>query len=230
MTGGKMAVSEQSADVQPYPWVILTGPPRVPARFPRLYRRLELGALALSYMLHAWGTTEEDRALEFPCDSYVKPPLYSYYRGIEVLAPREIVFRWLCQLRVSPYGYDIIDNLGRRSPRELTPGAEQLEAGQRVMVMFEVVEFEQDVHISVHGARGMQFFGDVALTYRVVPCGPTRCRIVVKTTAQARGKWRRELFPLGELPHMRKQLLTLKQLAERQFLRELADGRSPSAQ
>lgn len=202
---------------------------RVPTRFPRLYTRLERSWSSL----HTWGTTAEDRALSFPCDSYVKPPLYSYYRAIEVLAPPEIVYRWLCQLRVAPYAYDWIDNFGRRSPRQLTPGIDQLSPGQRILVMFSVVEFTPNEQITMHGARFLTFFGDVAMTYRVVPCGPGRCRIVSKITAHVQhsfiSRLRRDYFPLGELPMLRKQMLTIRSLAERQALEELlargaADG------
>jgi hypothetical protein len=40
------------------------------------------------------------------------------------------------------------DNLGRRSPRELTPGLDQLQVGQRIMTIFHLASFEPDRHLS----------------------------------------------------------------------------------
>jgi hypothetical protein len=200
-----------------------------PTRLPRLYGRLARSCSSINGLFHAWGTTEEERAMSFPCDSYVSLPQLYYHRGIEVLAPREIVYRWLCQLRVAPYAYDWFDNYGRQSPRRLTPGVEQLRPGQRMLVMFKMVECVENEQITMRSARFERFFGEVALTYRVLPRGVNSCRIVTKLTGHDTGSYawrlRRDYFPIGELPLMHKQLRTFKHLAERQFLEELAGGR-----
>ncbi|HKP91924.1 MAG TPA: hypothetical protein VJT75_18295 [Thermoleophilaceae bacterium] len=121
-------------------------------------------------------------------------------RAVTVDAPPATVFRWLCQLKVAPYSYDLIDNFGRRSPRTLTPGADHLEPGQRVMTIFRLVSFERDRHITI--ARGDW----IAVTYAIAP-GRLLMRI--------RTRNRKRLLPYADLPMARKQLLTLKGLAER---------------
>src|SRR5262245_41782307 len=89
-----------------------------------------------------WRSTPDERRMPFPCDRHVSGPEAAYFRAVDVQAPAAIVFRWLCQLRVAPYSYDCIDNLGRRSPRRLTPGLDRLTVGQRFMTGFELVDFE----------------------------------------------------------------------------------------
>lgn len=204
---------------------------RRPTRLTWLYKSLVRACAPLHQMFHAWGTTAEDRARSFPCDSYVRAPAVSYYRAVEVLAPKEIVFRWLCQIRIAPYSYDWFDNFGRQSPRELTPGLERLGVGQALLVMFRIVDFAENEHITVLGETFEWIAGQqLAMTYLVVPRTSSSCRIISKLTGHHGpltylNHLRREYAPIGELPLMRKQLLTMKQLAEKQFLEELADGR-----
>src|SRR6185369_11959475 len=90
---------------------------------------------------YTWGSTAAERAMSLPCDRYLDPPEQVLHRALDVDAPADVVFRWLCQLRVAPYSYDWIDNFGRTSPRTLTPGLERLAVGQTCMTMFELVEF-----------------------------------------------------------------------------------------
>jgi len=164
----------------------------------------------------AWGSTADERARRFPCDGLVPEPAQALFRAVDVAAPPAVLFRWLCQLRVAPYSYDWIDNLGRRSPRQLTPGLERLALGQRLMGAFELVAFESDEHLTAV-ANG-PLVGQVAVSYVVVPQGARRARLVVKVLVHyAPGPigWAvRLLLPWGDLVMMRKQLLTLKRLAE----------------
>jgi len=136
-----------------------------------------------------------------------------------VAAPARVLFRWLCQLRAAPYSYDWIDNFGRQSPPRLTPGLERLAVGQRVMTFFELVAFEPDRHLTlVARAPGFGAILGVALSYVVAPRGESSSRLVVKMLVRyPRGPlgWAmRGLLPWGDLVMMRKQMLTLKRLAE----------------
>jgi hypothetical protein len=204
---------------------------RRPVRWRRLYNQMERVGTSLQQTFNTWGTSEEECAMSFPCDSYVEPPVVSYYRSIDVLAPPELVYRWLCQIRIAPYSYDWFDNFGRQSPRQLTPGLEQLSVGQALLVMFRIVEFAENEHITVLGETFEWFTGQqLAMTYRVVPRTTNSCRIITKLsghygpdTVLKRLRW--EYAPICELPLMRKQLRSMKLLAEKQFQEELADGR-----
>jgi hypothetical protein len=173
----------------------------------------------MSTAITTWGSTPGERAMTFPCDARCAADGESLHRAVTVRARPATVFRWLCQLRVAPYSYDWIDNRGRASPRELTPGVERLERGQRVMRIFELVDFERDSHLTLVLRHGGALFGRLAVTYLVLPLEGGGSRLVVKLreVVRARGllaraRWR--LLALGDLLMMRKQLLTLKALAE----------------
>jgi hypothetical protein len=170
---------------------------------------------------HVHATTAEERAMPFPCDRYEGEPDDAYFRAIDIEAPGQNVFRWLCQLRAAPYSYDLIDNFGRRSPRRLTPGLDDLQLGQRFMTIFDLAEFERDVHITLVLRRGQRPLGGGAVTYGIAPRDSGSCRLIVKILVRHPGgsiesRLRGLLLPWGDLVMMRKQLLNLKELAEGQ--------------
>jgi hypothetical protein len=131
-----------------------------------------------------------------------------------------VVYRWLCQLRAAPYSYDWIDNRGRRSPRTLTAGLDQLAVGQRVMTIFRLASFAWGDHLTLalpEGGRGERAFGRLWVTYRVVPeASATRllAKLRVASRPGLRGRLSGALLAWGDLLMMRKQLLTLAHLAE----------------
>ncbi|HEY7597227.1 MAG TPA: hypothetical protein VH969_29045 [Actinophytocola sp.] len=159
-----------------------------------------------------WGATRAEVAEPYPCDELVPGPTESWFRAVDVDAAPPAVYRWLCQLRVAPYSYDFIDNLGRRSPRTLTPGLTELALGQPVMNIFTLAGFVQDLELTVRltdrWARLM--FGDLAVTYRVAPG-----RLVAKLVVSARplSFLRRRFLAWGDLVMMRRQLRTIARLA-----------------
>jgi hypothetical protein len=96
------------------------------------------------------------------------------------------------------------------------PGVEQLVVGEKVLI-FELASFAVDEHFTI-AVRGHRVFGDVAISYVVVPAGPGVSRLVAKLVmvpiGGIAGAVLRRLLPAGDLVMMRRQLLNLKALAE----------------
>jgi hypothetical protein len=152
-----------------------------------------------------WGATPSEQAATLPCDALVHGPCVRADRAISIGASPTIVFAWLCQLRLAPYSYDILDNFGRRSPRQRTPELVHLEIGQRFMTVFTLQSFVGDEQITLRTSR-------VAVTYAVrARGGGARLHVRVLFEVPA---FIGRVAAMGDLVMMRKQLLTVKSLAE----------------
>lgn len=154
-----------------------------------------------------WGARPAERTIALPCDALCPRAGVQADRAISIAAPPSIVFSWLCQLRVAPYSYDLLDNFGRRSPRQRDPELVHLETGQRFMTVFALQSFADGEHITLR-AKG------VAVTYAVQPEG-AGSRLHARVWF-AGPRLPSRVLALGDLVMMRKQLLTLKSLAERE--------------
>jgi hypothetical protein len=170
--------------------------------------------------VRTWNATDAERADVYACDALGFPHDDAYYRAVDVSAPPALVFRWLAQLRAAPYSYDLLDNFGKRSPPQLTPGLERLAAGQRIMHIFRVVSFvpDEELTVALRGGVATALMGDFAGTYRVRPA-PNGSRLVAKVLVRyprgVYGALLRRWMPGLDLFMFRKQLLTLKRYAER---------------
>ena len=172
----------------------------------------------------SWGITPDERARDFPCDALLNYIDDRLFRGITINAAPEVVFRWLCQLKAAPYSYDWIDNGGRQSPQQLTPGLERLEIGQDVMTIFTLTGFTVDRQLTIRlkpSRSASSVFGDIAVSYLIVPKVEGDCRLLVKLVVQytrtLKGRLMRRFLPWGDLIMMRRQLMNLKRLAEKHY-------------
>ena len=165
---------------------------------------------------YSWGETEAERTAAYPCDRLIAEPHQTVHRAVDVDAPAPLVWRWLCQLRVAPYSYDWIDNWGRTSPQALIPGLDELAVGEKALAFFKIADFERDRSITLYTPRSI--FGELAISYCVAPTSDTASRITVRLLARYPRSvaWLvRHIPPIGDWVMMRKQLLNLKRLAER---------------
>ncbi|HWD55055.1 MAG TPA: hypothetical protein VG346_08020 [Acidimicrobiales bacterium] len=157
-----------------------------------------------------WGVTEAEVTRRYPCDDLVTAPTLQLWRGVTVRAEPEIVWRWVTQIRLAPYSYDWIDNLGRRSPQHLHPLPEPVPGdyfttalgGRRFGKIIAVVPSE---HLT---GRIMGAF----MSYVLVRDDPTT-RLLLKIV-MAQGRLVAPLLTVGDLVMARRQLLNLGWLAE----------------
>jgi hypothetical protein len=157
-----------------------------------------------------WGVTDAEVARRYPCDDVVPAPARRLWRGVTVDASPAEVWPWLCQLRLAPYSYDWVDNLGRRSPRELRglPDPRPGEPFSRVGGRFPVGRVlsavpEEHLTASIMGA---------VLSYVLVPRNGST-RLLLKIVV-ARDRWYAGALAVGDWPMARRQLKNLKALAE----------------
>ena len=157
-----------------------------------------------------WGVSAEEVARHYPCDDVVPAPDLQAWRGVTVHARSSDVWPWVTQIRLAPYSYDWIDNLGRRSPQELRDLAEPAvgehftTAGGRPAGRILSVDPGVQLTARIMGA---------VMSYVLVPTERST-RLLLKVVG-APGRWVAPWLSVGDLVMARRQLLNLKRLAER---------------
>ncbi len=48
-----------------------------------------------------WNGTDDEQRTSYPCHDYARLPYETFLRGIDIDAPADVVFRWVCQPRRS---------------------------------------------------------------------------------------------------------------------------------
>jgi hypothetical protein len=160
-----------------------------------------------------WGVTPDEITRRYPCDELVASPALQAWRGVTVRATPDRVWPWVAQIRLAPYSYDWIDNLGHRSPRELralpepVPGEPFTTAAGRQLGRILSATPAEQLTARIMGA---------IMSYVLVP-QDEETRLLLKIVV-GRGRWFAPLLSVGDLIMARRQLLNLKRLAERDLL------------
>jgi hypothetical protein len=158
-----------------------------------------------------WGVTDDEAARHYPCDDVVPSAPVQVWRGVTVAAPAAVVWAWLRQVQLAPYSYDLVDNLGRRSPRQLQELPEP-RVGGRLSRVGGVVDIGRVLSV-VPGEQLTAAVIGAVMSYVVVPqAGGTR--LLLKVVMPRRTWWAMALAA-GDWPMARRQLLNLRRLAER---------------
>ena len=157
------------------------------------------------------GVSGDEIARRYPCDDLVAAPVLQAWRGVDVSASPRSVWPWVAQVRLAPYSYDWIDNLGRRSPRELAglpeprAGEHFTRVGGRPLGRILIVEPGRQLTAVIMGAY---------MSYVLEPRGDDATRLLLKLVMRTR-RWAAPAISAGDLVMARRQLLNFKRLAER---------------
>ena len=158
-----------------------------------------------------WGVTAEEIRRHYPCDDVVAEPALEAWRGVTARVSAAHVWPWVVQIRLAPYSYDWIDNLGRRSPQQLR-GLPDPVVGERFTSALGGLRVGRVLSV----AHGQQLTGQImgaVMSYVLMPEGATT-RLLLKIVMR-RGRAIAPLIALGDLIMARRQLLNLADLAER---------------
>ncbi len=157
-----------------------------------------------------WGVRDDEASHRYPCDDFVSDPALEAWRAVDIAAPANAVWLWVNQIRVAPYSYDWVDNLGRQSPRELRdlpdprPGDPFSCLGGRWDV--------GRVLATVPGEHLTATIMGAVMSYVLVPHGQ-ETRLLLKVVVE-HDRWYAPALATGDWPMARRQLLTLKARAE----------------
>jgi hypothetical protein len=83
----------------------------------------------------SWGATDDEVGRPLPGDEVVLDPTFDATRAITIAARPDQIWPWLLQVgvkRAGWYSYDLLDNLGRPSAREIIPALQQVAVGDVV--------------------------------------------------------------------------------------------------
>ena len=119
-----------------------------------------------------WGATSNEISRILPGDELVPEPTFNATRAITIAARPDHIWPWLQQVGVTRagwYSYDLLDNLGRPSARDIIPELQEVAVGDVVPLS---PDGEQGVHILALDLPHSMLWGTLPDTTWVWVCEP----------------------------------------------------------
>jgi hypothetical protein len=168
-----------------------------------------------------WGATADEVMRALPGDDLVADPTFNATRAITIAAEPDRIWPWLLQVgvkRAGWYSYDLLDNLGRPSAREIIPELQHVAVGDVVPLS---PDGKQGVHVLALDLPRSMMWGtlpDTTWLWVLEPHGDGTTRLI--TRIRSRYRWLSPtiafsmLMEFADIWMLRKMLLNLRERAE----------------
>ncbi len=173
--------------------------------------------------IFSWGATSGEASRPMAGDDLCPRPHLNATRAVTIAAGPEDVWPWLVQWgwhRAGFYSYDLLDNLGRRSARQILPQYQRLQAGDWVPMSGKTTPYTAYRVVRLEPGKLMLWEkrGGTWL-WLLEPDGAGHTRLI--TRLRSRYAWTRPtivveliLMEIGDPFMMRRCLLGIRQRAE----------------
>ena len=168
-----------------------------------------------------WGATSDEISRTLPGDELVAEPTFDATRAITIAARPDHIWPWLRQVGVTRagwYSYDLLDNLGRPSARDIIPELQDVAVGDVVPLS---PDGQQGVHILALDLPRSMLWGTPPDTTWLWVCEPQAdgtTRLVTRIRSHYRWLSPSIAFSLlvefADIWMIRKMLLNLRERAE----------------
>jgi hypothetical protein len=169
----------------------------------------------------SWGATADEVGRTLPGDKVVSDPTFNATRAITIAARPEQIWPWLLQVgvkRAGWYSYDLLDNLGRPSAREIIPELQQVAVGDVVPLS---PDGKQGVHVLALDLPRSMLWGTLPDTTWLWVCEPQAdgtTRLITRIRSSYRWLSPSIVFSMliefADIWMIRKMLLNLRSRAE----------------
>jgi hypothetical protein len=168
-----------------------------------------------------WGATADEVGGTLPGDELVEHPTFDATRAITIAAEPEQIWPWLLQVGVTRagwYSYDVLDNLGRPSARQILPEFQHIGVGDVVPLSPDGKQGPHVLALDLPHSMTWGTLPDTTWLWMCVPRPDGTTRLITRIRAQYRWLSPTIAFSLlvefADIWMIRRMLLNVRERAE----------------